>query len=176
MSTAVESKIETHEFYARGRNERLVRQPLLHVETALGRKIKQQDRIDYDFAPDGRLTVRDGQDLLPDGPIDPETGEPTMQDALAWLTSHPLCNTRFWREGHEPGRLLPTEEDFLAICTEAVADLKAEPIMVALEQERATHNRKLLVQTAERSLAAIERTLQAIAAQEPPEGAPPPAA
>ena len=169
MSTAVETR--THEFYSRGRHERLVRQPLLNIETALGRKVLQQSRVDYDFAPDGRLTVREGQDMLPDGPIDPDTGEPTMQDALAWLTAHPRLNDRFWHDGYEPGRLLPTESDFLAICTEGVADLLAEPVEVALQHERATHNRKLLVQTAEQSLAHIARKLaeyEAAQTAEPP--------
>lgn len=150
--------IQTHSFYSRGRNERLVRQPLLMQETPLGRQIKLQDAVRYDFAPDGRLEIHDGQDPIADGPLDPATGEPMVQDALAWLTTHPLINTRFWHEGHEPDRLLPTEDDFMATLTDASVALESEPVQVALDLERATHNRPLLVKSAERTLATILAT------------------
>jgi hypothetical protein len=159
MSTAVETEIKTHEFYARGRHEKLVRQPAAEMHTALGAKVPVQASVFYDFAPDGHLTVREGQDLLPDGPIDPATGERSMQDAVAWLSSHPLLNTRFWHDGHEPDRPLPTEDDFLAIVTDAAAALQREPIVVALEQERASHNRPVLVKTAERALARVDELI-----------------
>lgn len=155
---ATATEIQTHSFYSRGRNERLVRQPQVMTETPLGRQIKLQDAVRYDFAPDGRLEIREGRDPIADGPLDPATGEPTVQDALAWLTAHPLINTRFWHEGHEPDRLLPTEDDFMAILTDASAALESEPVQVALELERATHNRPLLVKSAERTLTTILAT------------------
>ncbi len=155
---ATAEKIATHTFYSRGRMEKLVRQPQLDQETALGRRIRLQDAVRYDFAPDGRLTVREGQDPLADGPLDPATGEPTVQDAIAWLTAHDLFNTRFWWEGHEPDRLLPTEEDFVQTLTDASVQLRTEPISELLAEEQATHNRPQLVKMAQRALETIRAT------------------
>lgn len=155
MATATE--VKTHTFYSRGRNERLVRQPLVRTLTAIGTQSTVQTGVRYEFAPDGWLTVREGQDMLPDGPID-ENGQHTMQDAVAWLTSHPLFNTRFWKEGEEPDRLRPTENEFFDVVTKAAAELDPAPIVVALQRERDSHNRKVLVQAGERALEQIERT------------------
>lgn len=99
--------------------------------------------------------------MLPDGPLDPVTGELTLQDALAWLTAHPLLNERFWHDGHEPGRPLPTDSDFLGMLTEHTALLQSEPIEVMLEQERATHARTLLLEACERALTTIAATIEA---------------
>lgn len=162
---ATAEKVQTYRLYSRGRSEKLIRQPLLLLETATGRQIKQQDRVVYDFAPDGRLEVREGQDVLADGPVDPATGEPTEQDAVAWLMSHPLLNERFWVEGYEPGRPLPTERDFMAIVTQASALLQEKPIVGALEQEMATHNRPVLVAAAEDALEMIRATNAELAKQ-----------
>jgi hypothetical protein len=167
MSIAVE--IKTHNFYSRGRAEKLIRQPAAETYTALGAKVPVQSSVYYDFAPDGRLEIREGQDMLPDGPVDPATGERTMQDAVAWLSSHPLLNTRFWHEGHEPGRPLPTEDDFLAIITDAAAALEREPIVVALEQERGSHNRPMLVKAAERALVRVDEKIAEYKAAHPEE-------
>lgn len=193
MSAAV-TEIETHRFYARGRRTVLIRQPQVDVETAVGRKMRVQDPVRYNFAPDGQLTVRAGQDVLADGPPDPETGEPTSQDAVAWLTRgallpdgthgpHPQLNVLFWYEGHEPDRPLPTEDDFFAELGDAQVALEVAPIEVLLAQERGTHNRPVLVKAAERALATVveararyEAQAQAAEAEEQPqEGAGPPA-
>lgn len=174
MSTAVE--IKTHKFYAKGRKEKLIRQPAAETYTALGAKVPVQESVSYDFAPEGWLEVREGQDMLPDGPVDPETGQRTKQDAVAWLSAHPLLNTRFWHEGHEPDRPLPTEDDFLAIVTDAAAALEREPIVVALEQERATHGRPMLVKAAERALLRVDEKIAEYRAAHPEEfadGGPP---
>lgn len=176
---ATAEKTQEHKFYSRGRNERLIRQPLTMLQTAMGPQIKQQDRVDYDFAPDGRLTLRAGQDRRQDGPPDPETGELTWQDAVTWLTAgykdqhgdygpHPQLNVRVWHEGHEPDRPLPTEPDFMAIITDAAVELAEEPIVVALETERGSHNRPALVQAAERALEQVRAMSAKIAAQNPP--------
>lgn len=166
MSTAVE--IKTYSFYSRGRAEKLIRQPTIQTFTALGAKVQAQGTVAYDFAPEGRLEIREGQDMLPDGPPD-ENGQPTVQDAVAWLFAHPLLNTRFWCEGHEPGRPLPTEDDFLAIVTDAAAALEREPIVVALEEERASHNRPMLVKAAERALARVDEKIAEYKAAHPEE-------
>lgn len=151
--------IKTHKFYSRGRLEKLVRRPQVDIPTAMGTLLRQQESVSYSFAPNGHLEVHEGQDVLPDGPLDPETMQPTEQDAVAWLTAHPLLNTRFWHDGHEPDRPLPIERDFLADCTQAVADLTLEPVQVLLAQELETHNRPLLVQAAEDAIAQIQRKI-----------------
>lgn len=172
MST-VATQVKTHRFYAKGRKELLVRRGQHDLVTAMGTLMRQQDRVVYDFAPGGTLEVYEGQDMLPDGPLDPETLEPTVQDAVAWLDSHPLLNSRFWHEGAEPDRPLPTEDDFMELLTDAAVTLALEPVQVALAQERETHNRPLLVKAAERTLAQIEAMrAQELAKQE---GASPPA-
>lgn len=173
-ATAQQQEVQTHSFYSRGRMERLVRQPLDFTELATGRRMRSQERVAYDFGPDGRLEIRDGQDILPDGPTDPETGEPTRQDALAWLMAHPLLNTRFWREGYEPGRPLPTENDFLELLTGHVIALEAAPIEVLLASERESHNRRLLIDAAQRALGQVQATLEEITRRE--QGEPPAAA
>lgn len=156
---ATATQVKVHKFYAKGRLEKLVRQPEVVIPTAMGTLLKQQSSVSYSFAPNAHLEVYEGQDVLADGPLDPETLEPTRQDAVAWLTAHPLLNTRFWHDGYEPGRALPTEADFLAVCTQAVADLALEPVQAALAQELETHKRSLLVATAEDCIAHIQRKL-----------------
>lgn len=166
---ATAEQVKVHSFYSRGRNEKIIRRPLTMAATAMGQQVKLQDRVAYDFAPNGRLELREGQDGLPDGPIDPATGERTVQDALTWITAgymdahghfgpHPGLNVRFWHEGHEPDRPLPTENDFLELLTGHVIALEVAPIEVLLAQERETHNRAVLVQAAERALAQVTAT------------------
>lgn len=184
--SATAEQVKVHSFYSRGRLEKLIRQPLLMAETLTGRQVKQQDRVAYDFAPNGRLEVREGQDRLADGPLDLETGEFAVQDALTWLTSgykhadgsygpHPGLNVRFWHEGHEPDRPLPTEDDFLELLTGHAIALEAAPIEVLLATERETHNRTVLVKAAERALAQVVATREEMD-KAAGKGKPPPAA
>ena len=163
MATATNTR--TYTFYSRGRMERLVRQPLHREVTSLGTQREVQSGVRYEFGPDGWLTVTEGQDMLADGPLDPATRKPTAQDAYAWLRSHELLNTRFWEEGNEPDRLQPTEEDFLDALNLNTASMQPELIREQLQQERATHNRKLLVNSAERALERIAQ-VEEFAAQE----------
>jgi hypothetical protein len=173
-ATAVkkQKKIVVHEYYARGREETLVRRPQVDQQTPLGRQIRLQDAVRYSFAPDGRLSVAEGQDMLADGPLDPETMEPTMQDAVAWLESHSLRNVRFWEEGKEPDRPLPTEEDFLEAVTAATAGLQVEPLQELLEAERGSHARPVLLKAAERAVDQVEK-ITATMAEQAAEGSPP---
>lgn len=164
MPTA--TKVKPFEFYSRGRGERLVRRPKLTTYNALGQEMVIQQSLVYDFAPAGRLTIRPGQDKLADGPAGAD-GEPTERDAAAWLLAHPQFNQRFWLEGREPDRLLPTEDDFLTIVQDGVAALDAEPIRAALDAEEDTHKRPLLIAQAERALDTIER-MQAVQAEGTP--------
>lgn len=161
--------VKTHRFYSRGRLEKLVRQPQVDVPTMMGTLLRQQESVSYSFAPNGWLEVYEGQDVIADGPMDPETLQRTEQDAVAWLSSHPLLNTRFWHEGHEPDRPLPTENDFMATLTDAAAALTPEPVRVALEQELATHKRPVLVKAAERTLETIEAMNAQMAERQSPD-------
>lgn len=167
MPTLTETKV--HRFYSRGREERLVRQPKVMQETPLGRQIMLQGSVAYSFGPDGRLELREGQDMLADGPPGPD-GQPTMQDAVTWLTEgfqhpdghfgpHSQLNVRVWHEGHEPDRPLPTEDDFLDDVTSALQMLTPEPLAKLLQTERDTHNRTMLVKAAEGALRKIHETI-----------------
>lgn len=164
MSTAVARKT-TYNLYSRGRENRIIRQPLDDRDMMDGRKVRVSERIHYDFAPHGRLTIVDGQDILADGPPDAE-GQPTEQDAITWLKSgyrysdghygpHPYFNERIWIEGEEPDRPRPLETDFNKQVNAALAQLDPAPVEALLEQERATHNRPVLVANAEDALSTI---------------------
>lgn len=167
-ATAVKKakQIVVHEYYSRGREEMLVRRPQVDQTTPLGKQIRLQDAVRYSFAPDGRLSVAEGQDMLADGPLDPETMELTTQDAVAWLEAHPQRNVRFWEEGKEPDRPLPTEEDFLAEVTAATAGLQVEPLQELLEAERASHARPVLLKAAERAIDQVEKITAEMAVQQ----------
>lgn len=174
---ATAEQVEVAQFYSRGREEMLVRRPQIDTPTMTGGSMRVQNPVRYSFAPNGRLSLRPGQDMLPDGPPDPETGEPSMQDAIAWLTEgfdnrdgtfgpHPQFNVRVWREGHEPDRPRPLEGDFLAEVTAAAAGLQVEPIRELLEAEVAGHNRPVLVKAAENAIAQVEQMTAALAERE----------
>lgn len=183
MPTAEQTK--TYEFYSKSRNQRLVRRPTLFTETAVGTRILAQQGVRYEFL-DGRLTIREGQDRIADGPLG-EDGQPTLQDAYAWLTRgflhvdgsygpHPLLNVTLWEDGNEPDRPRPTEDEFLEVVNDALAAMSAESLVtldVLLAKERATHNRPVLVRAAERALTTVA-AVRAEMAEEPeaesPEG------
>lgn len=162
--------VKTYRFYARGRNELFIRRGTVEVVLSTGAIQKTQEGIRYSFAPDGFLELREGQDLLADGPMDPETGAPALQDAVEWLRSQPAFNKRVWEEGNEPGRMLPTEADFIGQVTAAVAALDPEPVDALLLQEREGHGRSLLIKVAEDALVSIADTRAALARQEPDGG------
>lgn len=175
MPTAEQTK--TYEFYSRSRNQRLVRRPTVFTESAVGTRILAQSGVRYEFQ-DGRLTIREGQDRIADGPIG-EDGQPTVQDAYAWLTRgflhtdgsygpHPLLNVTLWEDGNEPDRPRPTDDEFLEVVNDALAALDPEPLVALLERERATHNRPVLLRAAERAVTTITAMRDKL--EEPPEG------
>jgi hypothetical protein len=134
-------------YYSKSSNLRLVRRPIIITETQMGTRQVAQQPLRYEFGPNGHLVVREGQDVLPDGP----GGE--MQDAIAWLASHPSLNEWFWRDGHEPDRALPTERDFLSTVQRALVARDVEQLKTLLVQEQGTHNRRVLMDAA---ISAIE--------------------
>lgn len=159
---ATDTQVKTIDFYSRGDNELVYRRSPVSAFTPQGAQYTVADGVSYSFAPDGKLSLEAGQDLLPDGPVDPETREPTLRDAAAFLRAHRQFNIRFWEEGREPDRPLPTEKDFYAVVTRATAVLDPEPIEAALMQERETHNRTVLLEAAEGALDTIRETRQAL--------------
>jgi hypothetical protein len=170
---ATDTQIKTVNFYSRGRNERLIRQPKVRDLSAIGTQRTIQEGVRYEFAPEGRIEVYEGQDMLPDGPmaVNEATGrlEPTPQDAISWLRAHPLFNQRFWEEGAEPDRPLPTEEAFLDVVTTAVATMAPEDVEQLeawLAQERSSHNRPVLLAAADGALRKIAQTRKALEAEQ----------
>lgn len=136
-------------FYSSARNLRLVRRPLIMEMSSLGTQRRVQEPKRYLFAPDGNLTVREGDDVLDDGPY----GEP--QDVLAWLRAHPLYNVYFWEDGNEPDRLRPLERDVLGAINEATARRDTNRLQELLDAEQSTHNRRMLVDACEGALVAV---------------------
>jgi hypothetical protein len=57
--------------------------------------------------------------------------------------------------GNEIDRPQPTEDEFLADLTDAAISLDGEAVAALLEKERATHNRPMLVDAAERAATKI---------------------
>lgn len=166
------TQIKTYSFYSRGREERLIRQGEIKAPVGpLGTLQHLRDAVRYEFGPDGRLIVEEGQDILADGPRDPVTRQPTEQDALAWLRSHTQLNIRFWEEGAEPDRLLPTEEDFLEVVTEATITLNREVLLGLIAQERDSHGRPMLLKTAANALEQVDKMDAEIAAKAADEAA-----
>lgn len=104
-----------------------------------------QDPVRYEFAPEGRITVAAGQDVLQDGPLDPATGQPGWQDALSWLRAHSELNTQFWEEGAEPGKPRPTDKEFHKLLKARSAEQDVEGVRALLAQERGTHKREALI-------------------------------
>jgi hypothetical protein len=138
-------------FYSVHRELQLLRQHTVSTENpATGNKIVHVPPIVYRFAPHGVLHVKHGQDVHPDGP----GGE--MQDAVAWLTSHPRLNKRFQWQGHEAGRPLPLEGDYMAAVTTATAHGDLAKLRELEEQEESTHQRTLLLSSVRHAITALE--------------------
>jgi hypothetical protein len=157
VQRAIESPPEGVEtFYSVHRGLQLLRQKTVATESAVtGHKIVHVEPVTYRFAPLGVLHVKHGQDMLPDGP----GGE--MQDAVAWLTSHPRLNRRFQWQGHEAGRPLPLEGDFLAAVTQATAHGDVTTLMRLRREEEETHARALLLSAVNNALEALRSAPQA---------------
>jgi hypothetical protein len=148
-------------YYSKSTNLRLVRRPKLERINSISQIEVAQEPLRYLFAPEGTIVVYEGQDILPDGPGG------AMQDAVAWLDNHKNLNTLFWREGAEPDRALPTEQDFLAQVNQALVARDVETIKALLAAEDATHQRKVLVDSAVSALTALRDAGEDISDPEP---------
>ena len=161
MTTAVEAKaaekagVETATFYSKSMGLRLVRRPRNIIVNPVGQQSEVSKHLGYHFAPEGRITVVAGQDVLMDGPVDPETMEPTAQDALGWLRSHPQLNVLFFEDGAEPDRPRPTDKEFYAALKGFAESRDVAAIAGLVKRERATHNREALIEAALTLLTAL---------------------
>lgn len=146
---------ETKTFYAKGRNVQVVRSPVNKVVLANGLQADANpDPKRYEFGPQARLTLHVGQDMRPDGPPDPETGEPTMQDAIDFLKSREGFNSLYWIDGEEPHRP-PALRFSLDQITEAAMRLETAPIEEMLQVERERWQRQEVIEAAESALGKI---------------------
>lgn len=160
-------QVKAATFVARKRNLTLVRQPMIQTPLLDGRLITSQEGVRYKFGegtPPGQIVKRAGEDMMADGPLD-ENFNPTQQDAIQWLRSHRLYNSEFSEVGNEIDRPQPTEEEFMGELTDAAMALDLETVDRLLERERATHNRSLLVQAAERAQGKLAEAADAMAAK-----------
>lgn len=153
IANMIERQAKTSEFLSRARGLRLVRRPKVQVPTALGSIQTLQDTLTYSFEPNGELQVREGQDVLADGP------EGEEQDAIAWLRAHPLLNDVFHEVGREPDRPLPTEEDFMASVAAATRERNPDWLAMLVEQEESSHGRQVLLLAAENARQSVAQAL-----------------
>lgn len=180
MSTAEETATLQHAFdraenagkavfYSKHAGLQLVRQRTVRAQNALGNDYIAVPPVVYRFVDHARvgvLTVAPNQDVLEDGPGGAE------QDAIAWLMSHPRYGVRFVRKGQEPGRPLPTDEDFLSMVTTATANRDFAALDELEAQEKRTHQRSLLLANVANARKALESVdLPEAPAEDPlPEG------
>jgi hypothetical protein len=170
-------------FLSKHRNLRLVRQAQEEVPMPNGTFHVTKKPVRYEFAPDGRLDVEEGQDVLFDGPpeVDPETGElkrdeynrpiPTAQDAISWLRNHGLYNRvgvigAFTEEGREPNRIPdagPTVREIMAAMVQMDVDTLAR---IAAEEQAATWTRPAVDAALEEAFAQVQGAQAAMEARQ----------
>lgn len=159
---------KTAQFLSKHRNLILWRQPPVQAYNALGQpQGLTQAGVSYQFS-DGRLTLTEGQDLLADGPL--EGGQPTVQDAVAWIRAQPEYNMTgivggFTEEGREPGRV-PEPDDEMDAIGDAQVNLDAEALQRVLDAERAGYQRRVVLVAAERALERVQEAAEALRAEQ----------
>jgi hypothetical protein len=134
---------------------------------------KDENNVDisrrvYEFE-NGTLTLREGQDVYPDGPGGVE------QDAVTWLRAHPEYNGRFFESGNEPDRPLPSDDDFHRNLRRHLLALDHDSVVGMLKQERETHARPVLLTAADetrREILALRAQIDAESSEKPPETPP----
>jgi hypothetical protein len=166
------AKGEITTFYSRHGKLRLVRVPQQVVPDGWGSQVTRErfpgvTRVVYEFDR-GQLEVEVGGKnwhVLPDGPDGEE------QSTIDWLRNHSEFNQRFHESGNEPGRPLPSDEDFMGMVNAASMALDVDKITELLKNERETHNRPALVTIADRARKQALQMRQELEAQTPPEAA-----
>jgi hypothetical protein len=143
---------------------RLVREHRVSEYGAAGQHIGDTQGKRYDFR-DHQLRVRPGQDVLKDGPADPETGERTPQDALTWLRSHPAFNggeaNAFHEHGNEVGKV-PDAGPVLDRITSLAIYGDVQGIEDLIAEERETWGRETVLERAQAALDSVSAAKEAI--------------
>jgi hypothetical protein len=139
---------------------RLIRKPRVPKYSHLAEHIGDEPGVRYQF-DDHQLRIKPGQDKLPDGPLD-DDGEPTVQDALAWLRSHPGFNgsekNAFHEHGAEVGRV-PEDGPVLQEIQNAAIFGQVDRLEEILAEERSTHQRQRVIEQAEAALETVNAAL-----------------
>lgn len=137
-----------HTFYSRSANLRMIRRPHLEEPVSPGVFRKLQDEVVVEFAPDGQVTVRDGEGVM-------LNAQGVEQDVVQWLRSQREYNVLVFEMGNEPDALRPSEGEFLDRVIDAVGALDADAVRELVDEERSTHNRVSLIERAARALEMI---------------------
>lgn len=164
-------------FYAKGTHHRLVRQHGITRPSPDGAGFYEaQESVVVEFAPLGRIEVEPGEQVMQDTKgwlADRQElerrGLPSerllKRDLVTALRSHKGYNVDFFEEGAEPGRPQPTEERFMEMVTDFTLAWDAENLKGLIETEKATHNRPMLVKSAQGALLRVEAALASAESQ-----------
>lgn len=157
-------------FIAKGRNLILVRRPIVQMAHPATGVQMTTPALRYDFSPNGELDIREGVDLLQDGPAD-DNGVPTEVDAVTWLRGHREFNDRFYELGNEPGQLRPTLEERFEEIAIAAAELNVERLREIRVEEEKSHKRTPIFRAVDSAIGASEHVRATLP---PPDDAPAP--
>lgn len=76
----------------------------------------------------------------------------TYEELVEWLQSHAEMNTSIWDEGAPPDEAEPSVKEQSRRIFAAVRNLDPDAIAALMEEERATHDRPAVLQTATAAL------------------------
>lgn len=143
---AVQTEPQTITFLSpRYPTQHLVRVPRYTTLDTFGRQKLVQAGVSYDFE-DGQLTLRAGQDLLPDGPDGAE------RDAIEWLRAHRDYGTQILEVVEE----LPRPADFLKAVNSAVITLDDVSLRELIAEEEQGYKREDLLSAGRNALGMVE--------------------
>jgi hypothetical protein len=142
-------------FYATGTgrkpsaNLKLIHTPQVARMNSLGQTAGvAQEEVAADFAPNGLFS----------------TSDPKL---IAWLREHPDNGIQFLEKGNEPGRLLPSEEEFRAQVVDAATQADVGGLRQLVDEERGSHGRGELIALAEHALERLGAELHDVASGDP---------
>jgi hypothetical protein len=176
---AVELGIETVTFESNGSHYRVIRDPGVVSVSPQGAIWQASEPVYLDFEPNGILTLRIGEQTMPDGPAVVENGHMKLdqmnrpvrktQDAIRYLLNHPDFGVRFWAQGLKPGTPLPLEHDFVQAVMDATFALNSRTLTRLREQELRTHGRATLMSVVDSALVRVEGQREAMGGDAPVE-------
>lgn len=146
---------------------RLVRKPRITAYTETGARREIDPGRTYEWNQ-GVLKVRPGRDKMVDNETALAPGEDPdkERDVVEFLMAHPAFNRDFYREGYEPNRKLPREEDVLADMSKLLAVHDVEGLEALLNAETTTHGRPLLTGAIRGAIGAARELREQAMAQE----------